>query len=151
MRLDRDVRVEPGERAGGAFGLGLADLGGGVQHLALQVGEADGVVVDDAERADAGGGEVEERRAAEAAGADDEHARGAQALLAGAADLVQHDVAGVAVELVGREAHGLSRCRSSRSRRSPRALSGSALDLGPGDAGDRREHELGDARRRGRW
>ena len=126
VRLDGDVRVEAGERAGGALGLGRADLGGGVQHLALQVGEADRVVVDDAEGADAGGGEVEERRAAEAAGADDEHAGGLQALLAGAADLVQHDVAGVAGELVRVEGHGLSRCRWSRSRPSPRALSASA-------------------------
>ena len=78
VRLDGDVRVEAGERAGGALGLRLADLGGGVQDLALQVREADRVVVDDAEGADAGGGEVEERRAAEAAGADDEHAGGAR-------------------------------------------------------------------------
>ena len=105
MRLDGDVRVEAGERAGGALGLRPADLGGGVQDLALEVGEADRVVVDDAEGADAGGGEVEERRAAEAAGPDDEHAGGAEALLAGAADLVQHDVAGVAGELVRGEGH----------------------------------------------
>ena len=103
MGLHRDVRVEAGERAGGALGLRPADLVGRVQDLALQVGEADPVVVDDGEGADAGGGEVEERRAAKAAGADNEHARGLEALLTGAADLVQHDVAGVAGELFGIE------------------------------------------------
>ena len=50
--------------------LGLADVGGDVEHLALQVGEVDGVVVDDTEGADAGRGEIERRRRAESAGAD---------------------------------------------------------------------------------
>ena len=88
-------------RAAALATLGAPTVGGGVDHLALQVRERDRVVVDDAERADPGGGEVEQRRAAEAAGADDEHPRRAQPLLAGPADLVQHDMAGVALELVG--------------------------------------------------
>ena len=53
----------------------------------------------------AGGGEVEQRRAAEAARPDDEDARGAEPLLSCAADLVKHDMAGVALDLLRRERH----------------------------------------------
>ena len=55
----------------------------------------------DAERADAGRGEIEQHRRAEPAGADHQHARAAERRLAGAADLAQHDVAGIAFEFVG--------------------------------------------------
>ena len=143
MRLDGDVRVEAGERAGGARGLRPADLGGGVEDLALEVGEADRVVVDDAEGADARGGEVEERRAAEAPCPDHEHAGGAEALLAGAADLVQHDVAGVAGELVRVEGHPPVPVEPKPPVAA--GAGGERLGLGPGDAGDRREDHLGDA------
>ena len=58
----------------------------------------------DAERADAGGREIHQRRRAEAAGADHQHGGLLQRGLAGAADLAQHDVAGVAFEFLGRSA-----------------------------------------------
>ena len=48
---------------------------------------------------------ISERRA-EAAGADDEHARGFQLLLALAADLLQHQLALVAFDLVRGEHDG---------------------------------------------
>ena len=53
------------------FGVPIAV--GRVDDLALQVGEVDVVVVDDAERADAGRGEVQRGRRAQAAGAEQEH------------------------------------------------------------------------------
>ena len=127
MRLDRDLRVEPAPaRAAALSTLRRAELGRGVQHLALQVREADAVVVDDPERADAGRRQVEQRRAAEAARADHQHARGAQPLLPGAADLVQHDVAGVALELLGRQGSARAPVPVEPKPPAPRALAASA-------------------------
>ena len=74
-----------------------------MDDLPLQVGERHGVVVDDAERADAGRREILQHRRAEPAGADDQHPRALQLLLAGAADLRQHDVARIAFEFFGRK------------------------------------------------
>ncbi len=56
------------------------------------------VVIDHAERADAGGGEIEQHRRAQAAGADHQHARGLELGLPRAADLAQHDVARIAFQ-----------------------------------------------------
>ena len=67
-------------------------------HLPLQVRQRHRVVVDHAERADAGGGEIQQHRRAEPAGADHQHARGLELGLARAADLAQHDVAGIAFQ-----------------------------------------------------
>ena len=98
---DLDVGVERVDRLLGGVDLGDADALGGVDHLALEVGEVDDVVVDDAERADAGGGEVERGRRAEAAGAEQQHLRVEQLLLALGADLGDQQVARVAVALLG--------------------------------------------------
>ncbi len=68
-----------------------------MDDLALQVGEADHVVIDDAERADAGRGEIERDRRAEPARTDDEHARRLEFLLSRAAHLAEHDVPGIAL------------------------------------------------------
>ena len=79
---DVDVRVERVDLLLGGVDLGHADAVGRVDDLALQVGDVDHVVVDDAERADAGGGEVERGRRAEAAGAEQQHLGVEQLLLA---------------------------------------------------------------------
>ena len=102
MGLDRDMRVEPRHRVGGALDLGPADIRRAVDHLPLQVRERHRVVVDDPDRADAGRGEVLDQRRAEPAGADHEHPRGLELRLPRPADVAQHEVAGVAVDLVGR-------------------------------------------------
>ena len=78
-----------------------ADAVGGVDDLALEVREVDHVVVDDAERADAGRREVERGRRAEAAGAEQEDLRVEQLLLALDADLGEQEVARVALALLG--------------------------------------------------
>ena len=88
---------------GGGVDLGLVDVGLSVDDLALQVGLVDDVVVDDAERADAGGGEVEQRGAAESAGADHEHLGVLEALLPGHADVGNDQVTAVATYLVDRQ------------------------------------------------
>lgn len=76
-----------------------------MDHLALQVRQADRVVVDHAQSADAGGGEVLQQRRAQAAGADHQHTGLAQLGLTDAADLRQDDVARVALKLGFGEVH----------------------------------------------
>ena len=66
---------------------------GVVDHLALQVGQVDHVVVDDPERADARCREVERGRRAQAAGAEQQHLGVEQLLLALDADLVEQQMA----------------------------------------------------------
>ena len=70
VRDDLDVGVQRGQRDPRRLGLRHADAVGGVQDLPLQVRVVDDVLVDDAERADAGGGQVEAGGRAEAARAD---------------------------------------------------------------------------------
>ena len=61
---DLDVGVERLDRRSRAESVfGIADPLGVVDHLALQVGGVDDVVVDEADRADPGGGQVERGRA----------------------------------------------------------------------------------------
>ncbi len=68
--------------------------------LALQVGQVDAVVIDDAERADPGRREIEEERRAEPAGTDDEDARGEQLGLPLLADLVENEMAGKTIVVI---------------------------------------------------
>ena len=63
------------------------------------------IVVDHAERADAGGRQIHQHRRAEPARADHQHARALERRLAGPADLAQHDVARVALQFLGAQ-HG---------------------------------------------
>src|SRR5688500_4823929 len=58
------------------------------------------VEIDDADRAHPGRGEVEDQRAAEPARADHQHPRFEQPRLACPADLAQHDMPRVALELL---------------------------------------------------
>ncbi len=103
--LHGDVGIEPMDRRRGAVDLRHADVGRRVDHLPLQIRQRHYVVVDDAERADAGGGEIKQNRRAEAAGADDQHAGAAERGLSRAAHLAQHDVARITLEFVGSQ-HG---------------------------------------------
>ena len=97
------MRIEPRDRRLRAVDLAHADVRRGVDHLPLQIRQRHAVVVDHAERADAGGGEIEQHRRAQAAGADHQHARGLELGLARPADFAQHDVAGIAFEFFGIE------------------------------------------------
>src|SRR6185295_13593472 len=84
---DLDLRVQALEALRRAPGLVDADACRVVHHLALEIIEARAVAVDDAD-------------AAEASGADYQHLRLFQALLSFAADLLQHQLALVALDLV---------------------------------------------------
>ena len=68
--------------------------------LTLQVREVDRVVVDDADAPDSGRRQVQHQRRPEAPRSDHQDAGLEQALLPDAAHLRQHDVAGVALDLV---------------------------------------------------
>ena len=105
MGLDAHMGIEAAERRHGALHLGPADVLGGMDDLALQVGQRHRIVVDHAERADAGRREIEQHRRAQPAGPDHQHPRALERRLAGAADLAQHEMAGIALDLVGIE-HG---------------------------------------------
>ena len=99
MGLHAHLGIDLRQRAACAFDLGKADVGRAVNHLALQVGEIDGVVVDHTQRADTGGGEILQEGCAETAGADDQYFRGNQPRLADAADLRQYDMSRVTADL----------------------------------------------------
>ena len=51
VRLEVDFRIDRVRRHGGGCGLGLADTVGGVGDLALEVGQLQAVVIDDADGA----------------------------------------------------------------------------------------------------
>ena len=103
VELRLDMRVHALDRACRAPRLELPHACRVVGDLALQIVEADAVVVDDADRADAGGGEIENERRAETASADDKNTRGLQAAAPGTGN----DKTGAA-------------CRPCRSRRRER-------------------------------
>ncbi len=96
-----DVGVEPFDEDPRRLGLRHPDPLGVVDHLALQVGGVDDVVVDEADGADPGGGQVERGRRPEAAGAEQQHLGVEKLELAVDADLREQRVAGVAVALLG--------------------------------------------------
>jgi hypothetical protein len=72
QRHDFDFRIDGVQRLSAGFSLGHADASLRVQDLALQVGEIDGVVIDQRDLADAGRCQVECCRRTEAAGTDDQ-------------------------------------------------------------------------------
>ena len=79
---------------------------GVVDHLALEVGLVDHVVVDDPQGPNSGRREIEGGRRAQPSGADQEHLRVQQLELALDPDLGQHGVSRVAHPLLGLEALG---------------------------------------------
>ncbi len=76
---------------------------GRVDHLALQVGQVDDIVVDDPQRAHPGRRQVQRSRGAEPAGAEQQDLRVEQLLLAVGPDLGDQRVTRVALALLGRE------------------------------------------------
>jgi hypothetical protein len=99
-RVDFDFGVQPGERVPRRFGLRDADAGVAMNNLALQVGEIDGIVVADRQRADAGRSQIQRGGRAQPAGADDQSARARKFFLAFDAEFRQQDVPAVAQELI---------------------------------------------------
>ena len=100
VRLDDHVRIETPDRLRCALHLGAAEIGRAVDHLPLQIREAHRIVVHDADGADPGRGEILDQRRAEAPGADHEDASAFKLLLAGAAHILENEVAGITVDFV---------------------------------------------------
>ncbi len=92
--------VEIGERRLAGNHLGLADRGGAVENLPLQIGEIDRIAVSQHQRTDAGGSQIQRGRRTQAAGTEYQHARGTQLFLPFDADLRQQDVAAVAQQFL---------------------------------------------------
>ena len=101
MCVQRDERILGAQLLGGYFGFGAAHIGGGVEHLPLEVALVHGIEIEQAQGAHAGGGQVLQHRAAQAAAAHYQHAGGLQALLARQADFGQQQVPAVAVGFGG--------------------------------------------------
>ena len=99
MRHGAHLRIEAFKRLGRTRDLRLANTIASVNDLALEIGEIDGVVIDDAERAYSRRREIEKHRCPKSAGADDQHPGFQQLLLTFLPDLVENDVARVALEL----------------------------------------------------
>ena len=110
----RHLGVERAQPLRRHLGLGPSDVGGREQDLALQVGQLHHVVVDDADATDAGCREVEQHRRAQAAGAHDQRGAGAQGVLAALADLLEDELAVVALTLVPADPHVLGSGRSAK-------------------------------------
>ena len=90
-------RLDPFERD---LHLGSADVCRAVQHLALQVGGVDPIVVHDADRPNTRGRQILGNRAAEPPGADQQDPGLEQPGLPFDTDLGQAEVAPVAIELI---------------------------------------------------
>ncbi len=75
---DHDARRAPLDGLGEGVELGAADVFGGEEDLAVEVGDIDAVVVDDREPLHAARDEGDRQRRADAARADDHHARRAE-------------------------------------------------------------------------
>ncbi len=99
--LDLDVGVHRTQPGRGDLHLGRPDVDRGVEHLALQVGGVDDVVVDEAEPAHPGGGEVLGKRRTESARAEQQHRGFEHLALPFHPELREVQMASVAVELVG--------------------------------------------------
>ena len=89
---DPALGVDRGDGVGERVDLEPAHVGEAVADLAMQVGQLDEVVVDDADGADARTGEVGNERAAEPPGTDDEHTCRGEPTLRELTEAGQHDL-----------------------------------------------------------
>jgi len=119
IRLHRHVWVDGGDGFGRRFDLRHADVAGAVNDLTLQVRQVHHIIIDDADRADAGGRQIHRGRRSQTARADDQHSRGEQLLLSAYADLLQNQMPRISLQLVIRESHVLLPCQRHPSATSP--------------------------------
>ena len=119
------MRIESLHRFAGTRSLRKPDACGGVDDLALQVGKAHGVMIDDADSADAGRGEIVEQRRTETARANHQHACVLQLVLPRATHFVQHEMPRITFDFIGRQCHQC--CPEDPKPPVPRAVSSSTL------------------------
>ena len=109
MEFHIDMRVDSGNAFAGALDLERADVGRRMHHLSLQVGEADLIVVDKAERTNPGGRQIFNDRRSQPASADAQDPRGLELVLARAANVPEQDMSAVALEFDVRKQGSLLR------------------------------------------
>ncbi len=105
MAFNENMRIEAAQLVGSSVYLSLSERLRREEHLPLQVRDGHGVMVDDAERSDAGRSQILEDRASEPAGADHEDTGRLELCLTGPTDLPQHDMSRVTLDLLAREVH----------------------------------------------
>ena len=94
FRIDLRQRGFPGKH------LGLPDTLVSMQNLPLQIGQINGITVDQRDLADPGRGEIERGRRAESAGTDDQGMCGDNSGLSFDTDFVQQDMPAVTQQLL---------------------------------------------------
>src|SRR6478672_8323705 len=99
------MAVQPVDELQREIGLGVAGVAFAEERLAMEVADLDIVVVDNGELADPGAGKRRDDCAADSTSSNDGDPRGLELLLADSADLRQHDLARVTVELLVGERH----------------------------------------------
>jgi hypothetical protein len=99
QRVHRDIGVKLAHDPFHNIDLSRADIRLCVEYLTLKVGAADDIIINHAQPAHASSGEILDRRAADPTGSDDQNMCVQQADLPCPANLLQNDMAGVAVKL----------------------------------------------------
>ena len=103
VRLDANVGIDGMQARFRRFQFRPPDVGGGMEDLALQVGEVDGIEIYQAQSADPGGREIHRRGRSQTTGADAKHSRRLETLLPSRSNLRQQDVAAIAKQLLARQ------------------------------------------------
>src|SRR5207249_6772117 len=105
MNDDFDAGVDAVDGFLDRLRFGPADVGVGVKNLALEIGEIDGVEINNAEFADAGGGQIHGDGRAESSRANAQDTGGTDFLLAGQTDFGQDQVPRVTADFVIAQLH----------------------------------------------
>jgi hypothetical protein len=99
QRLHPDIRIKQAHHPFDHIDLSRANISLGIQYLALEIGAADDIIINHTQAADASSGEILDRRAANPASTNDQDMRVQQADLPCPANLLQDDMAGIAIKL----------------------------------------------------
>ena len=99
QRLHGDIGVKLAHNPFNHFDLGRADIGLSIEYLPLEIGAADDVIINHAQPANTSGGEILDSGAANPTRTNDQDMRIQQADLPSPANLLQDDMAGVAIKL----------------------------------------------------
>ncbi len=99
QRLHRDIGVKLAHNPFNYIDLGHANISLSIEYLALEIGAADDIVINHAQAANPSGCKILDRGAANPASTDDKDMRVEQANLPCPANLLQDDMAGIAIKL----------------------------------------------------
>ena len=99
QRLNRDIGIKLAHEPFHHLNLGHANISLGIEYLALEIGAADNVIINHAQPTNASGGEILDRGAANPARTNDQDMCVQQPNLPCPTNLLQDDMAGVAVKL----------------------------------------------------